>query len=116
MRFVNTITWNLINCEKIIKITWNGDNLNPTVDAYLTNGEEHELYETGPFCMIEGGIRYVFNSEAMNALTKILVTRIAIHDYNAQPIFDMTENEDSVWEEFIVWAMSHENELQKLGD
>ena len=108
MKFINTITWTLINLEDIYKISCEDFQDLYHSYFYLRNGEKHEVYDNPVAFELEGKT-YEFCSFCHNVINRIVMSEIMEMDNNK--IFDISFFEDQVWTIFMIYIRKKIDEL-----
>jgi hypothetical protein len=114
MKFIKTINWSLINLEEVTKIDYVNESNN--ADNYygyfhLKNGDKLDCYEYPNFFNFEvdDPKSYLFCAHCCMKINELLLNDVLNMADNC--IYDVSENEDKLWEIFINWAKQNKDKL-----
>lgn len=112
MKFIKTINWTLINLEQVIKIDY--VNENDASNSYygyfhLKNGDKLDCYEYPNCFNLNNEVVYLFDADCCIKINELLLKEVLMMDDNN--IYDVSENEDRLWEEFMTWAQENKAKL-----
>lgn len=109
MKFINTISCDLINAEEILTISYEEFYEDHYSYIHLKNGDKHEVYFCHDSFCLEEDCEYWFERTCHTAMNMIICKEIIkMEDGEILDIFNM---EDQLWNSFIFWAKYNKDQL-----
>ena len=102
MRFINTITNDIINADEILRIGYENTDHGIFGYFYMKNGEKYPTFDMPDTFKIDG-VKYEFCETCSQKIHDLLVKEIiSLEQENF--FYDIWLEEGSIWDSFIEWA------------